>query len=76
MPTPPLSSQYYASFLSTGFVPNYAAGTYISYDRTEPQIGAYVVRELFRRFNDTWFVDATFDSLLSWNDWVWNKRRG
>ena len=58
-----------------GFVPNYAAGTFVSYDRTEPQIGAYVIRELFKRFNETWLVNATFDTLLGWNTWVWNKRR-
>ena len=59
-----------------GFVPNMAAGTFKSYDRTEPQIGALVVHELFTRFNDVWFVDAVFDSLWSWNTWVWNRRRG
>ena len=59
-----------------GFVPNFASGTGISFDRTEPQIGAFVVREIYTRWRDAWVVDLLFPALLSWNMWVWTHRRG
>ena len=59
-----------------GFVPNFASGTGISFDRTEPQIGAFVVREIYTRWRDAWVVDLLFPALLSWNTWVWTHRRG
>ena len=59
-----------------GFVPNFQSGTGISFDRTEPQIGAFVVRQIYERWGDGWVVDLLFPALLSWNDWVWNERRG
>ncbi len=60
----------------SGFVPNYASGQEASYDRTEPQIGAIIVREVFRRWGDAWFVEKVFDALVSWSDWFWDYRRG
>ena len=59
-----------------GFVPNFASGTHISFDRTEPQIGAYVVQQVFSKWRDAWLVELLFPALLSWNDWVWEHRRG
>jgi len=53
-----------------GFVPNFATVSDIkSRDRSEPPVGALVVRELYRRFGDRWLLDEVFDSLLSWNRW-------
>ena len=49
-----------------GFVPNFASGTGISFDRTEPQIGAFVVRDIYTRWRDAWVVDLLFPALLSW----------
>jgi hypothetical protein len=59
-----------------GFVPNFASGTHVSYDRTEPQIGAFVALQIFNKWGDGWVIDVIFDSLLAWNSWVWNLRRG
>ena len=59
-----------------GFVPNFASGTAVSFDRTEPQIGAFVLSRLYARWGDGWLVDLLLPSLLSWNDWVWEHRRG
>jgi len=59
-----------------GFVPNFASGPHISYDRTEPQVGARVVLEMFNKWRDAWLVDVVFDALASWNAWVWDHRRG
>ena len=59
-----------------GFVPNFISGTSSSFDRTEPQIGAYVVREVYTKWRDAWLVELLFPALLSWNEWVWTHRRG
>ncbi|HKL22870.1 MAG TPA: trehalase family glycosidase, partial [Tichowtungia sp.] len=57
-----------------GFVPNYAAGRGSSFDRSQPPVGSLMVRELYRRYEDKWFVDSLFDALLSWNRW-WPEER-
>jgi hypothetical protein len=58
-----------------GLVPNYASGRgQTSLDRSEPPVGAVVVRDLFRRFGDRWLLEAAFPRLLAWNRW-WNERR-
>ena len=62
-----------------GFVPNFASASHVSYDRTEPQIGAFVMLQIYKKWGDTrmgWVVDTVFESLLSWSDWAWRKRRG
>ena len=59
-----------------GFVPNYASGMSVSFDRTEPQIGALVVQKIHAKWGDDWLVNFTFPALLSWNEWVWQHRRG
>ena len=56
--------------------PVHSSGTHLSYDRTEPQIGAFVALQIFNKWGDGWVIDAIFDALLSWNNWVWNHRRG
>lgn len=60
----------------TGFVPNFVSGERASFDRTEPQIGAYVTLQIYNKWGDGWIIDLLIDSLKSWNDWVWNRRRG
>lgn len=57
-----------------GFVPNYSAGGSKSIDRTEPPIGAKVLLELFKKFNDTWIVELLYDDLLEWNNWFVEER--
>jgi hypothetical protein len=58
-----------------GFVPNYArAGGWKSFDRSEPPVGAITVLQLYRQFQDRWFLRDTFDALLRWNRW-WAEHR-
>ncbi|HVU18546.1 MAG TPA: trehalase family glycosidase [Candidatus Didemnitutus sp.] len=57
-----------------GFVPNYAAGSVRSLDRSEPPVGALVVHEVYRRWHDRWLLEACFDRLLRWNRW-WHEHR-
>jgi hypothetical protein len=58
-----------------GFVPNYVNGTGVSsLDRSQPPVGSWVVRELYRKYRDRWLLDLLFDDLLAWNRW-WDNRR-
>jgi len=58
-----------------GLVPNFATVSNCkSRDRSEPPVGALMVREIYRRFGDRWFLEEVFDNLLEWNRW-WFKRR-
>lgn len=58
-----------------GFVPNYTAGgTKASLDRSQPPVGSLMVREIYRRHPEKWFVQYVFDDLLTWNRW-WLKGR-
>jgi putative isomerase len=58
-----------------GFIPNYSSSRGIkSLDRSEPPVGALVVRDLYRRYQNPWFLEATFPRLLAWNRW-WDGHR-
>jgi hypothetical protein len=58
-----------------GFVPNYTSGGNImSGDRSQPPVGSTVIREIYRKHPEKWFLEYVFDDLLSWNRW-WVKGR-
>lgn len=58
----------------SGFVPNYAGANSKSLDRSQPPVGSFVVREIYRKYRDKWFLAEVFDYLLTWNRW-WVKNR-
>jgi putative isomerase len=58
-----------------GFVPNYEAGNNrMSWDRSQPPVGSMMVKEIFRRFHEKWFLVEVYNQLLNWNRW-WEKNR-
>lgn len=58
-----------------GFIPNYAYATgQRSLDRSQPQVGSMVVREIYKATHDRDFLAACFQPLLRWNRW-WEKAR-
>jgi hypothetical protein len=58
-----------------GFVPNVSNGHgFKSLDRSQPPVGAAMVRELYRLHRDQWFVEMLFNDLLTWNRW-WPQAR-
>lgn len=60
---------------SEGFIPNDNRGNGSkSWDRSQPPVGALMVREIYKRYPEKWFLEATFDDLLGWNRW-WMKKR-
>ena len=59
-----------------GFLPNDNRGNGSkSWDRSQPPVGAIMVREVYRRFPERWFLEAAFEPLLAWNRW-WPEARG
>ena len=58
-----------------GFIPNDNGGNgRKSWDHSQPPVGGIMVREVYRRYPERWFLEMSFDALLSWNRW-WPKRR-
>lgn len=57
-----------------GFIPNNSQPGHKSEDRTEPQVGSIVVREIYRRYPEKWFLKEVYNELLSWNRWRAAKR--
>ncbi len=57
-----------------GFVPNCAHRTFSSRDRSQPPVGAMILREFLRKTGETWVADLLFDPLFTWNSW-WLEER-
>ena len=57
-----------------GQVPNAECAQWTDDDRTEPYVGAMVLREHFRKFNDLRIVELLYDDLLTWNTWALERR--
>jgi len=58
-----------------GFVPNFS-GSYnnASFDRSQPPVGSFVFKELYRKYKEKWLLEYVFDDLLKWNRW-WPDNR-
>ena len=59
---------------ANGMVPNFWQPQQISYDRTEPPIGAKVLHEMYGRWGDSWIVELLFDDLDDWVQWFFRRR--
>ena len=58
-----------------GFVAQCAMGSgRVSADRSMLPVGGITIRALYEKFRDRWFLEETFDLLLTWNRW-WTKNR-
>jgi putative isomerase len=57
-----------------GLVPNLASAYRKSHDRSQPPVGSLVVREIYRKYREKWFVREVFEDLLRWNRW-WGPNR-
>ena len=57
-----------------GFIPNFACGLGRSDDRSQPPVGSYVVKKIYERYRDKWFLRLVFPKLLKWNRW-WDASR-
>lgn len=58
-----------------GFVPNLAYGTgQKSEDRSQPPVGAVMLAELYRKYQEKWIVELLYPRFLEWNTWFWENR--
>jgi hypothetical protein len=58
-----------------GFIPNFTAsygGS--SFDRSQPPVGSFIFKQLYRKFQDKWLLEYVYNDLLTWNRW-WPKNR-
>jgi len=59
----------------SGFVPNFSAANGLkSLDRSMPPVGSLMVKEIYRKYREQWFLYEVYDELLSWNRW-WPENR-
>lgn len=59
----------------SGFVPNVTKPNgMVSNDRSQPPVGSIAVREIYRKFNEAWFLELLYEDLLGWNRW-WKANR-
>lgn len=59
---------------ASGFIPNFGSSVSTSEDRSEPPVGALIVKEIYKKYKEKWFVNELFDDLLRWNRWWANNR--
>jgi len=57
-----------------GFVPNNSQPGIKSLDRSQPPVGAFVVKEIYKKYKEKWFLNEVFEKLLRWNRW-WADNR-
>jgi hypothetical protein len=55
-------------------VPGIRTATQIATDRSKPFVGALVLREHWRKYGDKWIVEQVFDNLLTWTNWIRDRR--
>ena len=67
--------EHMRSLTPDGFIPNVEeANGNVSWDRSQPPVGALMLKEIFKRYGDRWLLEASFDDLLAWNRWWFRKR--
>jgi len=58
-----------------GFIPNDDRGNGSkSFDRSQPPVGSIMVKEIYKKYPEKWFLEAIFNDLLQWNRW-WPQKR-
>ncbi len=67
--------EHMRSLTKDGLIPNVEeANGKVSWDRSQPPVGALMLKEIFKRYGDRWLLFASFDDLLAWNRW-WVRKR-
>jgi hypothetical protein len=67
--------EHLRSMTDDGFVPNDDRGNGAkSWDRSQPPVGALMLKEIYKRYPEKWLLRASYPSLLRWNRW-WFKAR-
>ncbi len=68
-------AEHMRSLTRDGFIPNVEEPNgKVSRDRSQPPVGALMLKEIFKRYGDRWLLEGSFDDLLAWNRW-WARSR-
>ncbi len=68
--------EHLESVTPEGFIPNDNRGNGSkSFDRSQPPVGAIMVKEVYKKYPEPWLLEASFPVLLRWNRWWHQKRR-
>jgi hypothetical protein len=59
----------------TGLVPNIAAGSGITPDRSQPPVGSYITWKVYQRIQDRALLEWAYPRLKKWHEW-WFSDRG
>jgi hypothetical protein len=59
----------------TGLVPNIAAGSGITPDRSQPPVGSYITWKVYQRIQDRELLEWAYPRLKKWHEW-WLHDRG
>ncbi len=67
--------EHLRSMTDRGFIPNDDRGNGAkSWDRSQPPVGALMLKEIYKRYPEKWLLQVSFPALLRWNRW-WFKAR-
>ncbi len=58
----------------TGVVPNIAAASGITPDRSQPPVGSYVIWKVYQRFQDRALLEWAYPRLKKWHEWWFHDR--
>lgn len=60
----------------SGFIPAFTAPLYTgsSIDHSRAPVGSLICNMIYKKYNDTWFLNEVYENLISWNRW-WDKAR-
>ncbi|MGC8747172.1 MAG: MGH1-like glycoside hydrolase domain-containing protein, partial [Candidatus Saccharicenans sp.] len=56
------------------FIPNMVQPGFKSEDRSQPPVGSLIIKEIYNKYREKWFLEEVFDNLLSWNRFWANNR--
>lgn len=60
----------------SGFIPNYGSAlNNKSRDRSQPPVGSFVCLEIYKKWQEKWFLKHVFPTLVRWNTWFYEHRR-
>jgi putative isomerase len=67
--------EHLRSMTEEGFIPNDDRGNGAkSWDRSQPPVGALMLKEIYKRYPEKWLLRVSFPSLLRWNRWWFRAR--
>jgi len=58
----------------TGLVPNIAAGSGITPDRSQPPVGAYITWKVYQKIQDRELLEWAYPRLKKWHEWWFHDR--